>query len=123
MKRNRPVIRGFAIGAFVGSCWSLPAFVGAPLCALPGAFLVFWLESALGTDPMADWHFELFIPLAFAANVLILGAAGAAVGYLVALSSRNRFDVFPPVCEKCGYSLIGNESGVCPECGTKVTKA
>lgn len=25
-----------------------------------------------------------------------------------------------PVCAKCGYSLIGNGSGVCPECGTAV---
>ena len=31
----------------------------------------------------------------------------------------------PPrdVCASCGYSLIGNVSGVCPECGTKITNA
>jgi predicted amidophosphoribosyltransferase len=23
-------------------------------------------------------------------------------------------------CRKCGYSLIGNTSGICPECGTQV---
>ena len=30
----------------------------------------------------------------------------------------------PPrdVCAICGYSLIGNVSGVCPECGTKIRK-
>ena len=27
-----------------------------------------------------------------------------------------------PICIPCGYNLTGNESGVCPECGTKVTK-
>ena len=26
------------------------------------------------------------------------------------------------LCLKCGYDLTGNESGVCPECGTKVEK-
>ena len=25
----------------------------------------------------------------------------------------------PEACHKCGYDLTGNESGVCPECGTK----
>jgi hypothetical protein len=28
--------------------------------------------------------------------------------------------VEPPLCDNCGYNLTGNESGVCPECGTKV---
>ncbi len=26
----------------------------------------------------------------------------------------------PGLCIKCGYNLTGNESGVCPECGTKI---
>ena len=25
-----------------------------------------------------------------------------------------------PVCITCGYNLTGNESGVCPECGTEI---
>lgn len=25
-----------------------------------------------------------------------------------------------PRCQKCGYNLTGNVSGVCPECGTKI---
>jgi hypothetical protein len=31
----------------------------------------------------------------------------------------------PPrdVCATCGYSLIGNVSGICPECGTKIRAA
>ena len=27
----------------------------------------------------------------------------------------------PEKCHKCGYDLTGNESGVCPECGTRQT--
>ncbi len=26
------------------------------------------------------------------------------------------------VCEQCGYDLAGNESGVCPECGTRFAR-
>jgi hypothetical protein len=26
------------------------------------------------------------------------------------------------LCILCGYSLIGNESGVCPECGTSISE-
>lgn len=25
-----------------------------------------------------------------------------------------------PICVRCGYNLTGNESGVCPECGTEI---
>jgi len=28
-----------------------------------------------------------------------------------------------PVCIPCGYNLTGNESGVCPECGTPMQKS
>ncbi len=27
-----------------------------------------------------------------------------------------------PICIKCGYDLTGNESGACPECGTRFGK-
>ncbi|MCG8405830.1 MAG: hypothetical protein MI923_11595 [Phycisphaerales bacterium] len=27
----------------------------------------------------------------------------------------------PGHCQQCGYDLTGNTSGICPECGTKVT--
>ena len=34
---------------------------------------------------------------------------------------RERRPFYPPGhCQKCGYNLIGNVSGVCPECGTKI---
>lgn len=28
----------------------------------------------------------------------------------------------PDHCQTCGYNLTGNESGVCPECGTRVSR-
>jgi len=30
--------------------------------------------------------------------------------------------VTEPACDKCGYSLQGNVSGVCPECGAQISK-
>ena len=33
---------------------------------------------------------------------------------------RERRPFYPPGhCKMCGYNLTGNESGVCPECGSK----
>ena len=29
----------------------------------------------------------------------------------------------PETSRRCGYNLTGNESGVCPECGTKIKEA
>ena len=42
-----------------------------------------------------------------------LGALGVGL-YIVARTPRGR-----EVCRQCGYSLRGNTTGVCPECGTK----
>jgi len=36
---------------------------------------------------------------------------------------RDRRPIPPGHCQKCGYNLTGNVSGVCPECGEKVIAA
>ena len=36
---------------------------------------------------------------------------------------RDRRRIPPGHCGKCGYDLTGNESGVCPECGTGIARA
>jgi len=36
---------------------------------------------------------------------------------------RDRRRIPPGHCQKCGYDLTGNVSGVCPECGEKVIAA
>lgn len=33
---------------------------------------------------------------------------------------RDRRRILPGHCQKCAYDLTGNESGVCPECGTAI---
>jgi hypothetical protein len=34
--------------------------------------------------------------------------------------SRHRRRIRPGHCQKCGYNLTGNVSGLCPECGKKI---
>jgi hypothetical protein len=41
----------------------------------------------------------------------------------LACLQRRRLRQDPRQCRHCGYSLIGNESGVCPECGAPVRLA
>jgi hypothetical protein len=36
---------------------------------------------------------------------------------------RDRRRVPPGHCQRCGYDLTGNTSGICPECGSSVPKA
>jgi hypothetical protein len=36
-------------------------------------------------------------------------------------ATRPRKRTRKDICAKCGYSLIGNVSGTCPECGTMIT--
>ena len=35
---------------------------------------------------------------------------------------RHRNRLIPGFCSKCSYDLTGNESGICPECGTEVKR-
>ncbi len=59
----------------------------------------------------------VFAVLASAALIAAL-VAGLRELYLDTLR-----DVPRGVCAGCGYDLTGNESGVCPECGTSVSAA
>ena len=54
------------------------------------------------------------------ATTKILGSAGLRVG-LTGVCDRDVLRVMDPCrCRHCGYSLVGNSSGRCPECGAPV---
>lgn len=53
---------------------------------------------------------------------LWLGIICAVVMGIVFRSVRQRAPVLKPTCSNCGYSLRGNRSGVCPECGEPITR-
>lgn len=91
------------------------------------------LLSAEGTHPIVIVLTALcmVIPLA---NILILlrvndsatrtlKAAGLRVGFMGASRAEVERLLAPGVCKKCGYSLEGNTSGMCPECGTAIRPA
>lgn len=59
---------------------------------------------------------EAIVPLASMPLVLINAALWLPSLRRRALAARCEEE---PQCENCGYSLRGNESGICPECGTE----
>jgi hypothetical protein len=64
-----------------------------------------------------DWEKVVWIPL-WLVNIL-LAAALAGLVY-AGRRSRRRRRLRHVCCIECGYSLVGNTSGVCPECGSPV---
>ena len=61
----------------------------------------------------------IWIPLLLAAiPTALLWVIPVAPAMYVWLRDRRRAP--PGHCQKCGYNLTGNVSGVCPECGTSV---
>ena len=53
------------------------------------------------------------------AGTVLLWAFGPGIVLLYMHERYRRARLFP-MCSNCGYNLRGNESGVCPECGTAV---
>ena len=71
------------------------------------------------------WPFEAGVR----APVLIAAAAAGScyavpfwAGHYFLLSRGTRVRVATGGCIRCGYDLTGNASGLCPECGTDVTR-
>jgi hypothetical protein len=60
---------------------------------------------------------EFIVPLVV--PVLLMAMLPIAVVTLRWAGRRRRLKL--SLCLRCGYSLTGNTSGVCPECGTAVT--
>ena len=67
-----------------------------------------WFESIVTKDGWNMIVIPLWLPLACVTLLTVV------------LFTRNRAQRIDGLCRKCGYDLTGNESGVCPECGTPV---
>ena len=106
---------GLLFGVTAGFSW------GGCLCSIPG-LPGYLLASTLGlgssSDPLVSCATGGRLDMLVPANAVVYTVVGAMIGLLIAFCRRERSG--PPRCGKCGCLLVGNTSGVCPECGTPV---
>ncbi len=77
-----------------------------------------WFRSrhvGFGLGQVVTFNRWYYLPLWF--PLLVVGIPS---GYMLWRRHRR---IPPGHCQKCGYNLTGNVSGVCPECGEKVIAA
>jgi len=81
--------------------------------------IVSWLWVFLGGWAMV-WYWRPHLPPWWAFLLLVLGCFPPVIPELVRDGRRHlaEFRRKHGLCLHCGYSLAGNVSGVCPECGT-----
>jgi hypothetical protein len=124
---SRGVRVGFLVGAMAPWLLWISAYLGLTtpgqndlllFSYLPGGLICGFIGALLWDHPRKIIDFPLAV---IALNMLFYGGVGGCVGLLWA-QRRTSNDMNGPVCDRCGYSLVGNVSGVCPECGTKVTE-
>jgi hypothetical protein len=131
LKRKRRMANGFVLGLLFGATVCLPVVTeGIPgfrfadrvadWLSFPGKIVISlipgWPPSGEPTD-----EFILVILTYFASSVIFYALVGAMIGWYFAKRSTSSRQVAPR-CENCDYSLIGNRSGVCPECGQPIAE-
>jgi hypothetical protein len=94
--------------AFVTHC--------TPCVFLPTVLL---LEQIEHLAPLSFWE-RMGLWAAVIPNLLFYGALGAGVAWGFRRPAKTASSDESPQCQKCGYSLRGNVSGVCPECGRAI---
>ena len=61
-----------------------------------------------------------YITVAFPQWCITVVAATSPAAFLILLVRNRRLRPAAPECKNCSYSLTGNASGVCPECGVTI---
>lgn len=89
--------------------WMLLLPVGIPVVA-GGALFVIGICELLGLSALSASSF-LLVP------IFVLCAGGP-----IAEKHRDTLFLKPSACQHCGYSLVGNVSGRCPECGASIER-
>ena len=101
-------------------------------------YLIVSSEHALGpilaaegfsASPLPYWGFELTMPKIRPIGPTVTSVEIPLWMLLIAIAtptailwSRHRNRPMPGCCTKCRYDLTGNESGICPECGTEIER-
>ena len=81
--------------------------------------------SALVAASLVAWKFPISFSVIFAWTLYTLLARFGMSGFYTIVDVCIHALIGPRVpspgyCVNCEYNLTGNESGVCPECGTKI---
>ncbi len=102
------------VGAFVGGvigCFGAIVCIDGRIPIPPFALVPFLLIFNIPETQAGPG--TLFYLVTIGGDALL----GACIGAVIALVRRKPR---PGRCSKCDYDLTGNESGICPECGTKI---
>ncbi len=127
MKRQMEI--GFVLGLVFGSTASFVSVNGgipgtrfanrivdpiADRLSLPGVIAI-WIIPGRPTKEGSANEFLAYI----VSTAVFYALGGTLVGWCVHKRSTSLHGDAPR-CTKCDYSLIGNRSGVCPECGNPI---
>ena len=101
-------------------CWRFPLWICFVVFILltPGILLVEGLVCLGVTTAMTVLSIPPGIGLGVMAAILIIVAC---VLSQVIYFCLRKCKVTPGFCQGCGYNLTGNTSGICPECGERVS--
>ncbi len=72
--------------------------------------------TAFATYFLSELQLQTLLSLSMFALILLAVFSPILLFFAIDLTQPRKHD--QPVCHACGYSLIGNESGICPECGS-----
>lgn len=104
-------------GRYVGI---LPRVVGvAAIVALFQVWFSLGLIGTLGRVSLVFWRPEL---LPWWVHAFFAVLAALIISSCRAWLHKGRRASRTGCCRECGYTLTGNVSGVCPECGTRVAR-
>jgi len=107
---------GAVIGVVAGGLIMLFGFALGliPCMFLPGAPLLEFLE---GLSPkLVRTMFPSFLSILWI-NLPFYGVVGLVIAHFAWRAHIRRGEDDLPHCTNCGYCLVGNTSGYCPECG------
>lgn len=126
-----PIVAGMILGSATAVVMGAGTFmpIGAVLGAAAGLLIAPFHMAFLTRKPLEKAAPLLYAPacvawvcvLPFQHPLLSMAAVGATVIIMCIVVYIVLDDLHPAgACQKCGYSLTGNTSGICPECGTPI---
>ena len=103
MRRSIRVVLMLAVTAVLVTLWAVGAGLMVLGCGVTNPYRFPRLARAFG-------------PISLLALAGLLALEVGLYRYLSRPAPR------PGLCRSCGYDLEGNESGTCPECGTRISQ-